>query len=189
MVFSCACDGSGRKALYADGILAEYAVLSVDELNRVPFTAARVVWRRADAPPGLTECAAPLPRSPYDSVEFHLGEALTDLFVGLHRELRGERLAASRFIQSHAVDRVISLLRLSGGEVPYRDVFDAARRVEHAYPPEVLPLAAMVPGYLGNVAAARAVLDWLERRHPVDPAIGDAIRELLGPQSPIGRPA
>lgn len=56
------------------------------ELARVSLSGARVVW------------------------EFHLNEALTDLYVGLHRELRGERLNAARFIQSYAVDRVIALL-------------------------------------------------------------------------------
>ncbi|MEU4420200.1 hypothetical protein AB0F81_06210 [Actinoplanes sp. NPDC024001] len=180
VVYSFAHDRSGRRALYADGVYAEYLVLTAAELARVPFSGARVVWRREGAPTGLTQSEAPLPRPAYDTVEFHLNEALTSIFVGLHRELRGEHLAAARFIQSRAVDEVIALMRLSGGEAPYRDLFEPARRVERAYPPDVLPLAAMVPGYAANLAAARTTFEWLCRRYPVDPAIGGAIRDLLG---------
>jgi hypothetical protein len=179
VVYSFANERHGRKALYADGVFVEYAVFTVDQLSRLPFTGARLVWQRPDAPGGLAEGGpAPAP-TPYDTVEFHLNEALTNLYVGLHRELRGERLTAARFIQSYAVDRVICLLRLSTGANHRRDPFDPSRRVELAWPPEVLPLAEMVPGYRGNRAAARTILDWLAARFPVDPVIGDAIRRLL----------
>ncbi|GAA4601739.1 hypothetical protein GCM10023107_57780 [Actinoplanes octamycinicus] len=179
VVYSFANERHGRKALYADGIFVEYAVFTVAELRRVAFRGARVVWRRADAPPGLTESDVPEPRPPFDTVEFHLNEALTNLYVGLHRELRGEHLSAARFIQGHAVDRVIALLRLSEGEPPYRDLFDPSRRVERTYPPQLLPLAEMVPGYRGNAAAARAILDWLGARFPIPAPLGARIEELL----------
>ncbi|BCY07482.1 hypothetical protein L3i22_025700 [Actinoplanes sp. L3-i22] len=179
LVWSFAHERHGRKALYADGIFLEYAVFTVPELRRVPFRGARVVWRRADAPPGLTESDVPVPRTPYDTVEFHLNEALANLYVGLHRDLRGEHLSAARFIQGHAVDRVIALLRLTDGEPPYRDVFDASRRVERTYAPQVLPLAEMVPGYRGNAAAARTILSWLGARFRIPAPIGEAIEALL----------
>ena len=181
VAYSFANERNGRKARYADGIFVEYAVFTVAELARLPFTGARVVWQRPDAPAGLAGSGAPPhPATPYDTVEFHLNEALTNLYVGLHRELRGERLTAARFIQSYAVDRVLALLRLTEPSAAHRrDPFDPSRRVEQAYPPEVLPLAAMVPGYPHNRAAARATLDWLAARFPLDPAIADPIRVLL----------
>jgi hypothetical protein len=169
----------GRRALYADGVFVEYLVLTVAELTRVPFAGARTVWRRPDAPPDLSTSGAPVPRPPYDTEEYHLNDALVSLYSGLHRELRGERLAAARLIQHRAVDAVIALLRLSGGEPPYRDAFEPARRVERAYPVEALPLAAMVPGYTGNVAAARFTFAWLTKRYQVPPGIGEALRELI----------
>jgi hypothetical protein len=169
----------GRRALYADGVFVEYSVLTVAELARLPFSGARTVWRRPDAPAGLATSGAPVPRPPYDTEEYHLNDALVSLYSGLHRELRGERLAAARLIQHRAVDAVIALLRLSGGEPPYRDPFEPARRVERAYPVEALPLASMVPGYDHNAAAARVILGWLKRRYQVEPAIGDAVGGLL----------
>ena len=38
-----------------------------------------------------------------------LGEALTNLYVGMAREKRGEKLSAMRFIQGYAVDRLLEL--------------------------------------------------------------------------------
>lgn len=180
LAYSFVNDPNGRKALFADGVFAEYAVFTLAELAQVPFTGARIVWRRHDAPADLVDRGRAPGGPAYDTVEFHLNEALTNLYIGLHRELRGERLSAARFIQSYAVDRVIALLRLTGPQAGHRlDPFDASRRVEQAYPPDVLPLAAMVPGYQRNHDAARAVLGWLEQRFPVDPAIGAAVRLLL----------
>lgn len=180
VAYSFANTADGRKALFADGIFAEYAVFTVGELARLPFAGARIVWQRDDAPAGLADCG-PAPAGPqYDTIEFHLNEALTNLYVGLHRELRGERLSAARFIQSYAVDRVIALLNLTSPQVRHRrDPFDPSRRVEQAYPPDVLPLAAMVPGYERNRQAARAILDWLRERFAVDPVIASAIQPLL----------
>jgi len=173
-------DVNGRKALFDDGIFVEYAIFTAAELARLPFTGARVVWRRADAPAGLAEYGPPPPRPQLDSVEFHLNEALTNLYVGLHRELRGERLVAMRFIQSFAVDRVIALLRLTDPRVrDRRDPFEPSRRVEQAYPPEMLPLAAMVPGYEHNRQAASFTLSWLKERFKVDPVIAGAIESVL----------
>ncbi|MFC0007736.1 hypothetical protein [Micromonospora siamensis] len=179
VAWSFANERNGRKALYADGVFVEYAIFTVAQLARLPFTGARVVWQRADAPAGLADRPAPPAPTPYDTVEFHLNEALTNLYVGLHRELRGERLTACRFIQSYALDRVISLLRLTTDAAHRRDPFDPSRRVEQAWPAQVLPLAAMVPGYEGNREAARTTLDWLAARFPVDPVLDDVIRGLL----------
>jgi len=185
VAYNFANDRNGRKALFADGVFAEYAIFTIAELARLPFTGARIVWQRAvDTPPGLADCGPPPPRPPFDTVEFHLNEALTNLYVGLHRELRGERLTAARFIQNYAVDRVIALLNLTAPAGHRRDPFEASRRVEQAYPPDVLPLAAMVPGYEHNRAAARFTFDWLCQRFAVAPVIAAAIRQLLDRRPP-----
>jgi hypothetical protein len=111
--------------------------------------------------------------------EYQAGEALTNLLVGLHRDLRGERLAATRLIQTHAIDRLLTFLDLSGqAATPAQDPFGVERGAERRFPADVLPLAAMVPGYEHNIEAALAILKWLEARVEVSPALADAIREL-----------
>ncbi|OFI39250.1 hypothetical protein BIU82_15455 [Arthrobacter sp. SW1] len=168
-------DANGRKALFDDGLFTEYAVFTSEEFHTLPVVGVRVAWSREPDALNFGDLPVPAP-AVLDTEEFHLNEALTNLYVGLHRELRGEHLAAFRFIQVHAMDRVLALLRLDPAVHWQRDVFDASRRAESV--PGV-PFAEMVPGYGKCRAAASATLGWLESRYPVDPVIGEAIRALL----------
>lgn len=169
----------GRKVLWADDLYAEYAIFTLDELRAGPFVGARIVWSRPDAPDGLEHAGRPLPDSPYDTPAYQVGEALTNLYVGLHRDLRGERLAATRLIQTHAVDRLLTFLDLTGqASKPRQDPFAVERGAETRFTPEQLPLAAIVTGYQRNDDAALAILEWLESRVEVNEALADAIRRL-----------
>jgi hypothetical protein len=171
-------DPNGRKALFVDGLFVEYAIFTPDELRLLPFTGARVVWQRPGTALDLDDHPGPGRATAIDTVDFHVNEALTNLFVGLHRELRGERLTAFRFIQVYAVDRVLALLRLDPTRRwRQRDPFEATRRVESSFGD--VPLPAMVPGYDANRAAAHATLGWLAAHYDIDPALVAAIRELL----------
>lgn len=167
----------GRKVLFADGLFAEYAVFTLTELAGAGYPPARTIWQRADAPAGLDEPAVPLPATP--SLEEQVGEAVTNLYVGLHRDLRGERLTATRFIQGYAVDRLVTILGLLGlGRGAQQDPFVVERGVERRFPPSVLPVGDLVPGYEGNGGAALTLLDVLERYVAVDPAMASAVRDL-----------
>jgi hypothetical protein len=171
----------GRKVLFHDGIYAEYAVFTLAELRQAAYAPGRVVWQRADAPDGLDVPLRPPHRETSD-VSHSVGEAMTNLLVGLHRDARGERLSALRLIQVDAVDRVLRLLELtSGGAVARQDPFARERGVEQRHGGDDLPLAAMVPGYGHNARAAGAVLDWL-RAHcaeHLDAALLAAVEGLL----------
>lgn len=182
VAYSFVNDPNGRKALFADGLFLEYAVFTAEELPAIPFTGARVVWQRPGRELELESRSPVSAPTAIDTVDFHLNEALTNLYVGLLRELRGERLAATRFIQGHAVDRVLSLLRLESGEGWQRDPFDATRRVESGYAGP-LPLAEMIPGYGANASAAAATLGWLRERHRTDPHLTAAIEALISRQT------
>jgi hypothetical protein len=167
----------GRKVLFADGIYAEYAVFTLDGVAACASPTGRIVWQRADALAGLdAPRRTPLPWR-YDNVEWQVNEALTNLYVGLHRDARGETLSATRLIQTHAVDRVLTIAGLQAGGAGQQDVFAVERGAEQRLGSGV-PLAAMVPGYNGNRGAALAILAWLEARTGVDPALAAAIREL-----------
>jgi hypothetical protein len=169
----------GRKVLFTDGLFAEYAVFTVDELRAGSFPPGRLIWAREDAPQGLERCGTLPGPSPYDYPEYHVDEAVTNLYVGLHRDARGERLAATRLIQQHAVDRLLTYLELTTGTTR-QDAFVLERGAERRFGPDELPLAAMVPGYERNKHAALAILDWLEHRVDVDPTLAAEIRRLAG---------
>jgi len=107
-----------------------------------------------------------------------VNEALTNLFVGLHRELRGERLTAFRFIQVYAVNQLLALLALDPDvDLVLPDPYETTRRIERSV--AEVPLAAVMPGYDANAAAAGAVLAWLEDRYATDPALTGPVRELI----------
>jgi hypothetical protein len=181
VVYSFPNSVDGRKVLWSDGLYAEYAIFTLEELRAGSFFGARVVWSRPDAPDDIEHAGRPLPHSPYDTPEYQVGEALTNLYVGLHRELRGERLAATRLIQTHAIDRLLTFLDLTGNASrPKQDPFAVERGAEMRFGEGDLPLATLVPGYERNLEAALAILTWLESRVEVSQPLADAIRELAG---------
>lgn len=167
----------GRKVLFADELYAEYAVFTLDELDAASSPAGRIVWQRSDAPAGLAAARHPPPPSPHDTVEWQTHEALTNLYVGLQRDARGEKLSATRLIQTHAVDRVLTIAGLRSGKTS-QDAFAVERGAERRFSAEV-PLAEMAPGYARNRDAASAILEWLNAQSDVDPTLDSAIRRLV----------
>ncbi len=177
VAFSFPNTAEGRKVLFADGLYAEYAVFTLEGVVACPAPAGRLVWQRGDAPAGLGAARCVPERSPHDNVEWQANEALTNLYVGLHRLARGEALSATRLIQAHAVDRVLTIAGLHGDGGCQQDVFAIERGAERRFGSSV-PLAEMVPGYERNREAALAILAWIETHADAHPALALAIREL-----------
>ncbi len=172
----------GHKVLYADGIFCEFAVFEPEEVRRAAYTAGRIVWRAEGfaAEEWLVEGERPLstPHQPH-ATDWLIGEALTNLYIGLGRFHRGEKLSAFRFIQGYAVDRLVNLAGLVESEQPtLPDPFVAERRLEQRFPHFAQHLPAFTPGYDHSPAAARAMLAFLEQHFPVNSAIKQAILNL-----------
>ena len=171
----------GRKILYQDGIFVEFAIFEPAEMPNVHFAEGQLVWY---APEFDLSLAVPnLPKREKrleDEVLWKLGEILTNLYVGLLRYHRGEKLSASRFIQGYAVDRILELAPHLGTPHPaFADPFQPERRFERRYPELAPHLPDFVPGYAHTPQAARAILTFLEQHFEVDPFIKNAILNLL----------
>ena len=170
----------GHKFLFADGIYGEMAVFAPEELATVGYAPGRFVWRREGVPESWAAPPVWPPRRERVEAEWLLGEALTNLYVGLCRYRRGEKLSAFRFIQQYAVDRVLDLVAgAEGADDPGGDTFDKPRRFEQRYPAVAPELPAMMPGYDRSPESAAAILAWLEASYPVDPVMKRAIGDLL----------
>ena len=169
----------GYKLLFEDGIFCEFAVFDISELAGIPYPPARIVWIRAGVPPAIAAAEKQMTASA-DRKERLLGEALTNLYVGLGRERRGERLSALRFIQGYAVDRLVELAEMAqtAGRGA-RDPFAAERRFETRYPEAAKRMAAWCQGYERNVESARAILDYLEAHFELNEAMVRATRDLM----------
>jgi lincosamide nucleotidyltransferase B/F len=169
----------GYKLLFADGIFCEFAVFEPDELEAVPFANGRIVWKRPLVAGTIAQSLNRSGNQTKRSQEWLLGEALTNLYVGLGRERRGERLSALRFIQGYAVDCLLELIEQTEEAQPVtRDVFAPERRFEQRYREAARQTPLWLQGYEYNQASALAILSFLEERFVVNQAIAAAIRKL-----------
>lgn len=169
----------GYKVLFTDGIFCEFAVFEPSELEHIPFAPGRVVWKQPWVADSIASPAAALGQPAARSVEWLVGEALTNLYIGMGRFRRGEKLSAARFIQGLAVDRIVELAGLVEPEQPaYRDPFTGERRFEQRFPGVAGSLVDFIQGYEGSRECALVILGFLSRHFDVNPAMAAAIREL-----------
>jgi predicted nucleotidyltransferase len=151
----------GCRALVA-GQFHEFAVFTPQEMPGVRFEPGRLVWAREGFDAEVLVPSTP----PVPDRDWLVREILCNLYVGLHRWLRGERLAALRMVQGEALD---NLLRMRGGGDP----FNPSRRAER----RGLPLDSMAAGYAHTPAAAAAILEAIPA--PPEDAMAVQVRELL----------
>ena len=171
----------GYKLLFADGIFCEFAVFEPHELAVVPFAPGRIIWKQPqmNAHIALPQVVS-APAAGRDT-EWLLGEALTNLYVGLGRFHRGEKLSAARFIQSYAVDRMVELAgRMEAEQDAFTDPFSPERRFEQRFPQTAQALPDCMQGYERSPESALAILAFLERHFAVPPAMAAAIHSLCG---------
>lgn len=169
----------GCKLLFADGIFCEFAVFEPQELQAVPFAPGRIVWKQPQVPAsvGLPSYAPVL--SPKRDLEWLLGETLTNILVGLQREQRGERLSAMRFIQGHALDRLLELAEYIEIEQPaQKDNFSNDRRFEQRFPGVASQISACLQGYERNRESALAILAFLQAHFTINEKMAAFIRQL-----------
>jgi hypothetical protein len=169
----------GYKVLYADGVFCEFAVFDENELVTAVFSPGKVIWKAEGVPDTIAiPQRAPQPQTP-PATEWLLGEALTNLYVGLSRERRGEHLAALRLIQGHAIDRILELAeRVEPIEPAPADPFNRDRRIEQRIPSLAEMLPDLVQSYDRNRESALAALAWLGQRFEVNHGIKEAILGL-----------
>lgn len=169
----------GYKLLFADGVFCEFGVFEPHELNNLPYSPGRIIWKRPDAPETWSSPKKSLAQPARRSTEYLLGEALTNLYVGMGRDKRGEKLSAMRFIQGYAVDRLLELAEHVETIQPVtRDVFANERRFERRHPVVASEMSSWLQGYDRNRESALAILSFLEQHFEVNQAIVSAIREL-----------
>jgi hypothetical protein len=171
----------GYKLLYEDGIYCEMAVFEPDELSTLSYPEGQIVWKadHFDTPINKPQ----MKTSPHVSTtEWLLGEILTNLYVGLARYHRGEKLSAQRLIQYFAVDRILELApQLETARNVPEDEFMRERRFEQRFPKTAAHLPDFVQGYDRIPESARAILTFLEAHFEVNAAIKVEIVRLYSP--------
>ncbi len=174
----------GYKALFADGVLCEFAVFERAELAVASYTAGRVIWQHPDEHEPIPAAHGIPAPTRTRSLDWLANEALTNLYVGLERDERGETLSAMRFIQHYAVDRVLEMSALiAAPTAAHRDPFAPERRYEQRFPDLARHLPDFARGYRHNRASALAILTFLEQHATIAPVMADAIRQRCQPDA------
>ena len=170
----------GYKLLFADGVFCEFAVFDEEELKTAVFSPGRIVWKAEGVSDEIRFPRLSAEKRQEPTNEWLIGEALTNLYVGLCRDQRGEKLSAMRFIQGYAVDRILELSeRVETSISPDRDEFNLERRYEQRFPGMAKLLPEFLQGYEKNRESALAILSYLEKNFEINPAMKQAVIELI----------
>lgn len=168
----------GYKLLFEDGIFCEFAIFEPQEFINIPFSEGRIVWKSQSFNPSI--CVPTVEKiNKSKNIEFLIGEALTNLYVGLCRYKRGEKLSAYNFIQNYAKDRVLELISIM--ETPQaasEDIFCIDRRFEFRYPNNCSILSRILVGYDNTPESAKVILEFLDSNFSINKAMKNKILEL-----------
>ena len=169
----------GYKLLFEDGIFCEFAVFEPEELSAIPLAGSRIVWKHPQAPVTLIPPTKATVSLQKHSQEWLIGEALTNLYVGMGREKRGEHLSAMRFIQGYAVDRLLELTEaIEDPQSGPADEFAKERRFEQRFPVVASHIPGWLQGYKRNRESALEILAFLQQNFEVNDAMAEAIHRL-----------
>lgn len=169
----------GWKIMFEDGIYGEFAVFDEDELKHIPCYGGRIIWHKPDYHPQIPTIDQQLPIKRPDSLDFPLNEAITNIYVGLCRYARGEKMSAKTFIETYAVGQIISTLHLHSQELPSDlDPYSNDRRVEARFPDFAIHLSEMLQGYDKLPQSAIHILTYIEAIYPVNLKLSQEIRAL-----------
>ena len=169
----------GHKAMFDDGIFCEFAVFELEELPQIYFSPGRMVWSTPDIDPGIVNPTRLPEPEPLRDTAWLVSEALGNLYVGLCRYRRGEKMSGFRFVQVDAVNRVMQLAaRMGSATAAFVDIYAHERRFEARYPGVAPALPPLMQGYEATPASALATLDWLQRHFAVNAQMARTIEKL-----------
>lgn len=165
------------KLLQENGVFSEFGIVTFSEFQNIPLGKGRVVWKSDKLPEDL--CLSGQKPERCDDVQWLLNEILTDLYIGLCRYRRGEKLSACALIQNNAVAGVTRLAELQTKELLDADEFDSFRRFEklHSDKKELLP--AFIQGYNGILQSAEFILKYLTENYEVNRSMEYKIKKLI----------
>lgn len=179
IVYAFANTLDGYKVLFEHGVYAEFAIFEASELETAGFSQGRIVYRRSDFDVSLvTPKRPPTPWKP--TLNHVVNEALTNLFVGLQREKRGEHASAFLFIQVYAATSIMHTFPFLFQEQPIDvDPYGIDRRIEFRFAEAKAILSNLRQGVDKNVASANAALQFLQHHFPVNEAMAQAVKNYF----------
>lgn len=169
----------GYKVLFDDGVFAEFAVFTEKEIVDAHFTRGIVYYKTNDFDVSLV-IPNNMPKKKVIDKNYHLNEALTNIYIGLNRLHRGEISSATTFIQNHAFDNILRLFDNIFKKLDdYFDPYVYERRIEFKYTEAADLLPKFRQGYDKNKESAHEMMKFLVENFEINPYLLDKINELL----------
>ncbi|MFU8792888.1 MAG: hypothetical protein ACNA7K_02590 [Acholeplasmataceae bacterium] len=171
----------GYKFFFEDGIYGEFAVFELKELDIIDRPKGRVIWQSSDIIDiNLEHGKGKTPQLKSMDIEFHLNEALTNIYVGLMRYQRGEKLSAYRFIETYAFENILKVLHHFESEKgTYFDAYGIERRFEIHYPKFSLNLNHFLMGYDHILTSAYHLFVFIDSIYPMNAWLKSKLMTLL----------
>lgn len=169
----------GYKVLFEDGVFGEFAVFEKHEMKNARFSRGLSYYHRNDFDLNVVEPKFE-PKQKIIDKDFNINEALTNIYIGLLRDDRGEKSSAMTFIQGHAYNLVVELFPLVFKESNiHKDGYVFERRIEERFPDAKMLISTFRQGYLKSKASAKALLDFLVEYFDVDNKLVEEINTMI----------
>lgn len=168
----------GHKVMFEDGIFCEFAIFEQDELEHIPFSEGKMIWKKD----GFDEtiCLPLNIKEHKQNLDWYLGEILTTLCTGLGRYHRGEKLSAFFLIQNRCIEKLITLTHLTKpvSDGLTVDPFNLSRRFEQKHP-DFGDLSSLILGYDQTLQSAQNILEYLRQNYDINPFMSGYISHLI----------
>lgn len=168
----------GYKVYLGNDVFAEFAIFEPDELSNIAFDKGKVIFAKPEFDLRLIE--PKVTHKENTDISYHINEALTNLYIGLLREKRGEKASAFSFIQVYAASHVMVLFKEIFNEKKISiDPFSSERRIEFRYPEAQLLLSTFKQGYAHNTPSALAIIEFLHHNFSINEHLYTKIISLI----------
>lgn len=159
----------GLKVMYEDGVFLEFAVFTPSELKDIPFEHGTIYYLKEGVDKDIFT-PKHMPKKDIDQ-SYVYNTWLSNLYIGLLRENRGEKAAAFLMIQVYASKHFLTLLNPK-----VDDPFVVERRVEDRLN---LDYEKLYSGYNGNKTSAAYQIHVLEKRFNMPEVFTNKIEALM----------
>ncbi len=160
----------GLKVIYEDGILLEFAVFTLDELKQIPFQEGTIYYKKDVINTNDLKPQVSLPDKKKDTDKL-ISNCLSNLYIGMLRELRGEQVAAFLMIQVYATSNLLKVL-----DSKQEDPFVVERRIENRLK---ISYKDLYPGIKHNKDAVASILKHLNNNDQKYRRLIQMIQDML----------
>lgn len=179
ITFSFRNSNDGYKVLYHDSIFAEFAIFTEDEITKATFNEGLIYYKKEGFDESLVVPKVINKHKPIDK-DYLINESLSNIYIGLKRNIRGEISSATTFIQTYAYNLIIALFPLIYTEnIVDLDPFVYERRIEQRFPESRQLLLDFRQGSSKNIESANAMILFLLKHFKPNEAMIKEIRSMI----------